>query len=65
MNIVKENLHSFSNFLKNVINDLYKLSFQNYCAKEQLKLHRSLLGVKRGAKISPLNISYYSKIQYF
>ena len=55
MDIIKENLHNFLYFPKNVINDLYKLSFQNYCAKEQLKLHRSLLGVKRGAKISPLN----------
>ena len=42
----------FQNFPKNVINDLYKLCFQNYCAssikKEQLKLHQSLLGGKRG-----------------
>ena len=39
----------------NVINDIYKLCFQNYRAsliiissykKERLKLHRSLLGVK-------------------
>ena len=52
----------FQNFTKNVINDLYKLCFQNYCAslssyeKEQLKLHQSLLGVKGAvAKTSPLN----------
>ena len=54
----------FQNFTKNVINDLYKLCFQNYMCivnkssyeKEQLKLHQSLLGVKGGGgKISPLN----------
>ena len=32
MDIFKENLHNFSKFPKNVINDLYKLCFQNYCA---------------------------------
>ena len=32
MDIFKENSHNFQNFLKNVINDLYKLCFQNYCA---------------------------------
>ena len=32
MDIFKENSDNFSNFLKNVINDLYKLCFQNYCA---------------------------------
>ena len=49
-----------------VINDLYKLCFQNYRAwliiissykKERLKLHRSLLGLKRyggGGGNSPL-----------
>ena len=56
MDIFKEN------FLNNVINALYKLCFQNYRAlliiissyiKEPYKLHRSLLGVRRG--ISPLN----------
>ena len=30
MDIFKENSHNF--FPKNVINDLYKLYFQNYCA---------------------------------
>ena len=32
MDIFKENWHNFSKFPKNVINDLYKLCFQNYCA---------------------------------
>ena len=32
MNIFKESTHNFSKFSKNVINDLYKLCFQNYCA---------------------------------
>ena len=57
MDIFKENLHNFSKFFS------YKLCFQNYCTllievdlkKEQLKLHRSLLGVKGGGtKNSPL-----------
>ena len=30
--VIKKKLHNFSKFLKNVINDLYKLRFQNYCA---------------------------------
>ena len=30
--IFKENSDMFQNFLKNVINDLYKLCFQKYCA---------------------------------
>ena len=63
MNIFKENTHNFFNFLKNVINDLYKLCFQytvhRYirCYKiEQLKLHRSLLGVNEGGgQNSPLS----------
>ena len=57
MDIFKEN------FPKNVINDLYKLCFQNYRASivniyyiKKNKLHRSLLGVRgRGGGISPLN----------
>ena len=32
MDVFKENSHNFSNFPKNVINDLYNLCFQNYCA---------------------------------
>ena len=32
MDIFKENSDFFPNFLKYVINDLYKLCFQNYCA---------------------------------
>ena len=44
-----------------MINDLYKLCFQNYCASliyvvikiEQLKLRRSLPGVKGGGQIQP------------
>ena len=32
MDIIKENWHNFSKFPKNVIIDLYKLCFQNYCA---------------------------------
>ena len=48
-------LWTFKKNPNNVINDLYKLCFQNYRAsliiissykKERLKLHRSLLGVK-------------------
>ena len=31
MDVFKENPHIFSKFSKNVINDLYKLCFQNYC----------------------------------
>ena len=54
----KINITSYGHLKKNpnnVINDLYKLCFQNYCAsliiissykKERLKLHQSLLGVK-------------------
>ena len=52
MDIFKED------FPNNVINDLYKLCFQNYRApliyslssykKKQFKLHRSLLGVRGG-----------------
>ena len=32
MDIFNENSHNFQNFTKNVIYDLYKLCFQNYCA---------------------------------
>ena len=52
MHIFKENLHHFSFFL-NVSNDPYKLSSKllyivniSSFKKEQLKLHRSFLGVK-------------------
>ena len=31
MDIFKENLYNSQNFPKNVINDQYKLRFQNYC----------------------------------
>ena len=61
MDIFKENLHTFSKFSINVITDLYKLSFQNYCASliyVVIKLHRSLLGVKGGGggcKNNPFN----------
>ena len=51
MDIFKENSHKyFQNFPKNVITDLYKLCFQNYCA--------SLIKIVMkggGAKNSPLN----------
>ena len=46
MDIFKENLHSFSKLL--CIDDISSYK------KEQLKLHRSLLSVKEGAKNSPL-----------
>ena len=32
MDIFNENSYNFQNFAKNVIYDLYKLCFQNYCA---------------------------------
>ena len=56
MDIFKENSHNFSKFSLNMINDLYKLGFQNYCAslikvvmkRKNFKLHQSLLGMKGG-----------------
>ena len=61
MNTLKENSIIFQNFPQNVINDLYKSCIQNHCTllievvlkKEQLKLHRSLLGVKGGGQKQP------------
>ena len=62
MDFLKKIFIIFQKFPKNVINDLYQLSFQNYCSivnissykKEQLKLHRSLLiGVKGGGQKQP------------
>ena len=62
MDILKEN------FLKNVVNDLYKLCFQTTVnissyKKKQLKSHRSLLDVKRGgAQKQPSEQPYLSNI---
>ena len=65
MDILKENFHNFSNFLKNVINDLYNLCFQNYCTllievvlqKNNLSCINNFLVRKLGGggKNSPLN----------
>ena len=59
MHILKKLQNFLYDFPKDVINDLYKLCFQNYCTlyivnissykKEKLKLHRSFLSV-RGRK---------------
>ena len=52
---ILQNMDIFQNILKNVINDLYIVFSKQLCIvnircykTEQLKLHRSLLGVKGG-----------------